>query len=244
LLEIPSFSNSEWRVLRSTTRLELNTIAFYKKGRFMKYLVTVLVTLLLPVSTSTFAQHGGHNMGDMNNMEMPSHNMLEGLQGEELETQFLSGMIEHHRGAVEMSRWILERTQNADIRTAAEAVIAAQEPEIQQMTQWLQDWYGQGVDEESAAMMQNEMDMMMQAMEASDNPDAAFLEQMSLHHNSAIDMAQSALLGSDRPELRELATNIIVAQAQEIAQYQTWLDSLGSTSQLEQYQVLRGFAQN
>jgi uncharacterized protein (DUF305 family) len=91
------------------------------------------------------------------------------------------------------------------------------------MTQWLQDWYGQGIDEASASMMQGEMDVMMQAMAGSENPDTAFLEQMSLHHNSAIDMAQSALLGSDRPELRELAKNVIVVQAQEIAQYRTWL---------------------
>jgi uncharacterized protein (DUF305 family) len=203
----------------------------------MKRLMISLITFVLMLGTSTLAQHDMHDMGsmnDMNNMgmEMGSHNMLSGLTGEELETQFLSGMIGHHEGAIDMAQWILERTQNAEIKEAAEAIIAAQEPEIQQMTQWLEEWYGQGVDEQSATMMQNEMDMMMQAMEESENPDAAFLEQMSLHHNSAIDMAQSALLGSNRPELRELATNIIVAQAQEIAQYQTWLDSLGSTSQL------------
>jgi uncharacterized protein (DUF305 family) len=207
----------------------------------MKYLMTGLTTLLLILSTSTLAQHDMHDMGnmnDMNNMDMKmgSHNMLENLQGEDLEVAFLSGMIKHHEGAIEMAQWISERTQNADIQAAAETIIAAQGPEIEQMTQWLQDWYGQGIDEASANMMQGEMDMMMQTMEASENPDAAFLEQMSLHHNSAIDMAQSALLGSNRPELRELATNIIVAQAQEIAQYQTWLDNLGSTSQLESTQ--------
>jgi uncharacterized protein (DUF305 family) len=208
------------------------------KGMFMKYLMTGLTTLLFVIGTSTFAQHDMHDMGsmnDMNNMgmEMGSHNMLSGLTGEELEIAFLSGMIKHHEGAIEMAQWILERTQNADITAAAEAIIAAQGPEIEQMMQWLQDWYGQGIDEESSSMMQGEMDMMMHAMEAGENPDVTFLEQMSLHHNSAIDMAQSALLGSNRPELRELATSIIVAQTQEIAQYQTWLDTLGSTSQLE-----------
>lgn len=176
------------------------------------------------------AQHDMHNMESMNMADMPSHTMLEGLTGEDLEVAFLSGMIEHHRGAIEMAQWILERTQNVEIKTAAEAIIAAQDPEIQQMTEWLQDWYGQGIDEEHATMMQGETDMMMQAMEASDNPDAAFLEQMSLHHDGAIDMAQSVLIGSDRPELRELAKNIIVVQAQEIVQYQTWLDTLAPTS--------------
>jgi uncharacterized protein (DUF305 family) len=211
---------------------------------FMKYLITGLTTLLILLGIATLAQHDMHNMDNMNNMEMPSHDMLENLQGEDLEIAFLSGMIEHHRGAIEMAQWILERTQNAEIKAAAESIVAAQGPEIEQMTQWLQDWYGQGVNEESARMMQTETDMMMQAMETSENPDAAFLEQMSLHHDGAIDMAQAVLIGSNRAELRELAKNIIVVQAQEIAQYQTWLDDLGSTSQLEQYQVLRGYARN
>jgi uncharacterized protein (DUF305 family) len=212
------------------------------KGMFMKHWNIGLTALLLVFGTLTTAQHDMHDMNNMGGMNMESHNMLEGLTGEELEVAFLSGMIKHHEGAIEMAQWVLERPQNADIQAAAEAIIAAQGPEIEQMTQWLQEWYGQGIDEASATMMQGEMDMMMQAMAAGENPDVAFLEQMSLHHNSAIDMAQSILLGSNRPELRELATNIIVTQTQEIAQYQTWLDTLGSTSGLEQ--ALRGYAQN
>ncbi len=227
----------------------------------MKRLTLSLFLLIL--STITFAQHDMSTIGETP-MNMSSNGMLSGLEGADLETTFLSMMIEHHKGAVDMAQWILERTQNADIKTAAEAVIAAQEPEIKQMTQWLQDWYGQGVNEESSSMMQNEMTMMMDAMSASENADVGFLEQMSLHHNSAIDMAQAALLGATHPELRELATNIIVTQALEIAQYQNWLEALPSTSQLDtgqdthaqhnsmqhdsmqlaQYQVLRGYTQN
>jgi uncharacterized protein (DUF305 family) len=200
---------------------------------FMKRLMIAFTTLFLIFGTATSAQHDTHDRREMGSMEMPSHDMLENLQGEDLEIAFLSGMIEHHRGAIEMAQWILERTQNAEIKAAAEAIVAAQGPEIEQMTQWLQEWYGQGVNEESARMMQAETDIMMQAMETSENPDAAFLEQMSVHHDGAIDMAQAVLIGSNRAELREVAKNIIVVQAQEIAQYQTWLDDLGSTSKLE-----------
>lgn len=44
------------------------------------------------------------------------------------------------------------------------------------------------------------------------------------HHNSAIDMAQLALVKATHPRLRELAERIIQNQAQEIAQYQGLLD--------------------
>lgn len=162
------------------------------------------------------------NMMQMS-MDMSSRSMLDDLKGKDLEIAFLSMMIEHHKGAIEMANWILGLSTNPDITKAAEAIVAAQDPEIQQMTQWLQEWYGQGIDEHSAMMMQSEMDMMMDEMGKAENPDKAFLYQMSLHHNSAIDMAQSVLFNADHAELRELAKNIILAQTQEIFQYQEWL---------------------
>lgn len=196
----------------------------------MKKLYAFLLVSFLALSSLSLAQHT--NMSGMQMaMSMSSNDMLSGLEGQDFEVSFLSMMIAHHEGATEMAGWILERTQNPEIKTAAEAIIAAQNPEIQQMTQWLQDWYGQGIDDHSAMMMQGEMDSMMSAMEAGANPDAAFLEQMSMHHNSAIDMAQAALFKATHLELRELAKNIIVAQAQEIAQYQTWLETLDTTAQ-------------
>lgn len=197
----------------------------------MKLLNLGLTVFTLTLGTMVFAQHDMHDM-ETAQTDMSSNNMLENLQGEKLEVAFLSGMIGHHEGAIEMAQWILDRTQNTDIKNAATAIIAAQEPEIEQMIKWLQDWYDQGIEEQNASMMQSDMDMMMQALETGANPDAAFLEQMSLHHNSAIDMAQSALLGATHSELRDLAKNIIVAQSQEIAQYQDWLEQLAPSSQL------------
>jgi uncharacterized protein (DUF305 family) len=216
------------------------------KEVFMKLLKlgilnAAITILILTTVMMVFAQHDLQDMGNKNGvrempMSMSSNTRLEGLQGADLETVFLSMMIEHHKGAIDMANWILERTQSTDIKAAAEAIIAAQNPEIEQMTTWLQDWYSQDIDEQSAAMMQSEMDIMMQAMETSANPDAAFLEQMSLHHNSAIDMAQAALLGATQPELRELAKNIIVTQTQELAQYQMWLDEMPTSSMLNHQQ--------
>jgi uncharacterized protein (DUF305 family) len=178
-----------------------------------------VIMLIFPL---TLAQHTMHNPNSIQ-MDISSNDMLANLKGQDLELTFLSMMIEHHKGAIEMANWILGITTNPDLITTAKAVITAQDPEIIQMTQWLQDWYGQGIDEASAAMMKSDMDMMMQEMGTAENPEKAFLYQMSLHHNSAIDMAQAALLKADHAELRELAKNIIIAQTQEIAQYQNWL---------------------
>jgi uncharacterized protein (DUF305 family) len=52
--------------------------------------------------------------------------------------------------------------------------------------------------------------------------DAQFIDSMMAHHRGAITMAQQALKESQRPEIKQLAHNIITTQNQEIAQMQQW----------------------
>lgn len=55
-----------------------------------------------------------------------------------------------------------------------------------------------------------------------DHMDAHFIEQMIPHHEDAITMAELALTRSQRPEIRQLAQNIIDSQSAEIEQMQAW----------------------
>ena len=181
-----------------------------------RYLISAVLVMILATLGSAFAQ-AAHQM------PMGSGEALEELEGEDFEVAFIAMMTAHHQGAVEMAEWILERSENPDLQTAAEAVIAAQQPEIDRMAQWLQEWYGQEVDPTLTASMQAEMTTMLNAMNAGADADVAFLEEMTAHHMSAIDMAQLALLRATNSELRTLARDIIVAQAQEVYQYQEWL---------------------
>lgn len=52
--------------------------------------------------------------------------------------------------------------------------------------------------------------------------DLRFIDGMILHHDGAIAMAESALNNSSRPEVQNLAQEIIAAQETEIAQMQEW----------------------
>lgn len=63
-----------------------------------------------------------------------------------------------------------------------------------------------------------------EALQTATGPfDQAFIELMIPHHQSAVAMAQAALLHAVHPEITELANAIIRAQEQEIAQMQSWL---------------------
>lgn len=54
------------------------------------------------------------------------------------------------------------------------------------------------------------------------NIDEHFIEQMIPHHDGAINMAKLALQKAKRPEIKNLAENIISAQENEIIEMQNW----------------------
>jgi uncharacterized protein (DUF305 family) len=53
-------------------------------------------------------------------------------------------MIPHHQSAIVMAQVALENSDNPQIEELAENIISAQQREIEQMTQWRQQWYPEG----------------------------------------------------------------------------------------------------
>jgi len=146
---------------------------------------------------------------------------------------FVTGMIPHHEQALEMAEILLD-TDDVDDRVVAlaERIQAAQQPEIDLMTSWLEDW---GVDPDMGDMpgMDHGDDGMMSdddmaALEAASGEQASrlFLEQMVEHHLGAIEMAEQELDNGLNADALELAQQIIDAQSAEIAEMQELLAEL------------------
>lgn len=75
--------------------------------------------------------HGdGHGTGMMSDDDMGA---LRTAEGPEFDTKWLTMMIEHHEGAVEMAKDVLETTRNPEVKALAEAVVKGQEAEISTM---------------------------------------------------------------------------------------------------------------
>ncbi|MEU2035379.1 DUF305 domain-containing protein [Nocardia amamiensis] len=81
--------------------------------------------------------HG--TMPDMPGMMSPeSMASLQSMSGSEFDRMWLSMMIEHHRGAIEMAQTELANGENPEARRLAEKVISTQQAEIDKMEGMLQ----------------------------------------------------------------------------------------------------------
>lgn len=109
----------------------------------MKTFIAMAATIML--ATPTMAQHSGHqgmnHQGVNHSMpataanpygpaEMDMHQKMMAAQGADAGETWIRKMIEHHRGAVQMSQVALRSTQDAAVRREAQKTIASQNREI------------------------------------------------------------------------------------------------------------------
>ncbi len=186
-----------------------------------------LVVVLAPAVTAQM------KMAD-SSMGMKSMQSLEKLTGKPFDIAYMSQMIEHHTGAVEMAQVCVKGCKRTEIKKAAQTIITDQEREIKQLTGWLKSWYKVAPDKTQMAMMREDnkgmMDTAMNGMKPmagmAMNPDKAFLKGMIPHHQGAIDMSKLALTKAARPELKTFAQGVITSQGKEITQFTAWLKTL------------------
>ena len=85
--------------------------------------------------------------------------------------------------------------------------------------------YGDEIIDNDGAM-QHAMDEMMLGFRGLEGEayEEMFLRGMIVHHIGAINMAEELLEQTDRPELTELANNIILSQSNEVEMMRGWLE--------------------
>jgi uncharacterized protein (DUF305 family) len=143
----------------------------------------------------------------------------------DVDVTFAQMMIPHHEQAVEMSDDLLAKDGvDQSVIDLATEIKAAQEPEITQLKDWLSAW---GEDDNSMSGMpgmgsgsdglMSDDDMM--ALQSASGADATklFLEQMTVHHEGAVAMAQLELDAGENAGAQEMAAGIVTSQTAEIA---------------------------
>ncbi|QWC84601.1 DUF305 domain-containing protein [Nocardioidaceae bacterium] len=167
----------------------------------------------------------------------------------EADVAFVAGMIPHHQQAVMMAEMVQGRDIDPAIADLAAQIRDAQQPEIEQMTGFLDEWGVEptagmgdmsdmgdmsGMDHDMNGMDHDmggvEMEGMMSPQQMSDlrtASDAAFgdlwLELMVEHHRGAIEQSRTQIAEGEDAGAIELAREIARTQAAEIGTMQDLL---------------------
>lgn len=185
------------------------------------------------------ADHGSDNGGADQFAELEAQ--YAAMEGEDYDRAFVTEMIAHHQGAVSMANLALKNAKHQELKDMAQAITDTQMQEIRQMENWKVEWgYGSsntdsggmaGMDHGDGEMeqMMTEMTRKLNALEG-DQFDAAFLEVMIEHHQSALAMARPGVTNAGREEIRKLSSDIVIAQTQEISQMKKWQKAWGYDS--------------
>jgi len=191
---------------------------------------------LLAGCSTSMSSRMNHSAMPVGSAPMAAHAMAMDLGPRDglFDLRFIDGMILHHQGAIAMAQGVLQNSHRDEMKQLAQAVIEAQQAEIDQMKQWRQAWYPDASTEPVMydAQMGHTMVMtpeMQAAMamdgdlgKADDDFDLRFINAMIPHHEGALAMAEQVLEKSDRPELRQVAQDILATQQGEIDQMEQW----------------------
>ena len=161
---------------------------------------------------------------------------------------FVSDMIQHHAQALTMVDLTVERDLAPEVHRLAEGIRDAQGPEIETMSDWLEEWgeevpptvrdhsNAEGHDTGDEGEMSDDLGVDMPGMisdeqleelvEASDADfEDRWLELMIAHHEGAVSMAEAQLADGSSDDAIELAEQVLATQAEEIVTMQELLDS-------------------
>ena len=205
----------------------------------MKKLLIPLFAVVLTVSCSKTETQTNNTATEQNQKTENSNKrsnemvavmdeMMDEMHGNEItgnnDAEFSKMMIEHHKGAVEMSELLLEKGQNEELKTFARKVIAAQDKEIDLMKKF----ENQTEVSPDSKIFQQELNqsmgaMMNQNIKIHNDIDKDYAEQMIPHHQSAVDMAEVYLKYGKQEDLLKLCDDIVNTQTSEIQQLKTWL---------------------
>ena len=103
---------------------------------------------MMGMHTQNFELAKNQGMNEMHEQMMGDEDMsmndmvesLKGKAGNEFDKAFISEMIDHHQGAIDMAQLAKIYAKHEEIKSLADDIISAQTSEIEMMEQWQKNW--------------------------------------------------------------------------------------------------------
>jgi len=194
-------------------------------------LAAVAGFVISAMAFSLVAQLSNDNDQDLMDHIEHSSGMGDGVSAAGLsrsDSMFLQMMIPHHQQAIVISDYALSNSDDSRILSLAKQIKFAQQPEIDQMKQWLKS-AGLGTDPGHSMSGMGGMlsDSQLQILATSKGSEfnKLFLRGMIDHHIGAVNMV--TMIGdSKNPKVKELGSNIKISQTKEIEQMRVLLSQI------------------
>ena len=173
------------------------------------------------------------NMAEMANdpnnpygqVEMQMHERMMAAQGANASETWVKKMIEHHRGAVDMSNVLIGLGGDAPVLAMARKTVSDQGKEIQELERMLQaGGVGAGTTGDANPFKQSDQTMHQRMMAATGaNPSETWIRKMIEHHRGAIDMSDVLIAQGGDPKVLEKARMTAQKQQKEIQELERML---------------------
>lgn len=167
---------------------------------------------------------------DENRMMDSMHAMMSRMEDmpptNDPEIDFPKMMIMHHQGAINMGNVQIQEGKNDSLKRFSQKMIAAQQMEIQDMTNVLATVT---VNNSVPEFTEEQMDHMMKMDQIADiqlitgDLDNDFATLMIQHHNAAIENSEAYLLHGNHDGLKAMAMKMIDDQKKEIKELSDWI---------------------
>ena len=196
------------------------------KQFFSKVMWGTLLTMAMLVHPALSTDVAAHHGRDFQKMQAAMDELAQ-KSGQDFEIAYINSIIPHHQDAIEMAKAVQNDASHKEVRDAATTIINAQQKEIEDLTKWMSDWYGQQPNPDTRMKMsQSMMDMLLQADPAM--REKLFLAMMREHHETAIKIGQLVLQRAMHNELKDQAQEMISSQQEEQAIFGGWLQGVFS----------------
>ena len=187
----------------------------------MKLRTTALVTSALLASLllagCSNSNPSSNSPGEVPTAEAPSPAAVATFN--DADTDFAMNMVVRPTQGIEMADVLLSKEGvDAKVVELAQNIKVAQGPEIDTMNSWLDVWGVGDMPGMSHGMGESMSKDDMAALEAATGSDAGrlFLEQMTVHHQGALDMAQVEIEDGLNADAITLAEKVVTDQTSEI----------------------------
>ncbi len=148
---------------------------------------------------------------------------------------FADNMIPHHKQAIELARLVPDRSTNPELKTLADQIPAAQQPEINILNVFLVQWnenpeagsggadgqagHGQSMD----GMVDDATVAKLESLRGTEF-DTLWLQSMIAHHQGAVEMAKTEIADGENVDAIAMAKTMAAAQEAEIGQMKKLLE--------------------